>query len=366
MFEMNNLNQDMITFFSSFGANIQAADQMEFIRNFNTIENELFSLNNGVGLKYMNTYGIIELKGNDSLNFLHRISTNSMSNLTKEEIRPTIFTSEKGLIIGVSTVLNFDSYLLLVTSNFSKPKVLSWINKYIIGDDVKVSDASHRFNIFEMIGPQSESFLTMFIGDTINSIAENSFKVVNADGILFFLARLTDSRGYSKFWILAENENSKKLVTNLVENKGPFDFNLIGEDSYSIYKIENGIPSEPNEINYTMNPYEVKLLDLVDFKKGSYIGQEVIARLSNNDLNQKNLIRLCFPDTIEENEKFVLFDDGKNEIGNITSIAFSPKLKKNIALGFIKDTFAVQGTKVLAKNKTKSFEVIVHELPQKQ
>ena len=62
MFEMNNLNQDMITFFSSFGANIQAADQMEFIRNFNTIENELFSLNNGVGLKYMNTFGIIELR----------------------------------------------------------------------------------------------------------------------------------------------------------------------------------------------------------------------------------------------------------------------------------------------------------------
>lgn len=365
MFEMDSLNQDMITFFSSFVSDIHTVDQMETIKSFSTVENEIFSLNNGVGLKYMNTLGIIELKGIDSLNFLNRISTNFMSNLNKEEIRSTIFTSDKGLIIGLSTVLNFDSYLLLVTSKFSKPKVLSWINKYIIGDDVKVSDASHRFNIFEIIGPQSESFLSMFVGDTINSISENSFKVVNAEGVLFFLARFTDSRGYSKFWILAEHENSKKLISYFVENKGPFDFNLIGEDSYNIYKIENGIPSEPNEINYMMNPYEVKLFDLIDLKKGSYIGQEVISRLSNNDINQKNLIRLCFSETIEADEKFVLFDAEKNEIGNITSIAFSPKLKKNIALGFIKNSFAVQGTKVLARNGTKLFEVIVHELPQK-
>ncbi len=366
MFEMNSSNYDMISFLSSLGAIVQTTDQMEVIKNFSTVENEIFSLNNGVGLKFMNIFGIIELKGIDSLNFLHRISTNSMSGLNKEEIRSTIFTSEKGLIIGVSSVLNFDSYLLLVTSSFSKSKVLSWINKYIIGNDVKVSDASHRFNIFEMVGPQSESFLTMFIGDTINSVSENTFKVVNADGILFFLARLTDSRGFSKFWILAENENSKKLINNLVENKGPFDFNLIGEDSYNAYKIENGIPSEPNEINSMMNPYEVKLIDLVDFKKGSYIGQEYIARLGNNSLNQKNLIRLCFPDSVEENEKFVLYNNEKIEIGNITSIAFSPKLKKNIALGFITNSTAVQGTKVFAKNENKSFEVIINELPQKQ
>ncbi len=93
-------------FFSSFGADIQTLDQMEVIKSFTTVENEIFSLNNGTGLRYMNTSGIVELKGVDSLNFLNRISTNSMTNLSKEEIRSTIFTSEKGLIIGVSTVLN--------------------------------------------------------------------------------------------------------------------------------------------------------------------------------------------------------------------------------------------------------------------
>lgn len=366
MFETNNFNQDMIVFFSSLGAKTETIDQMEIIKGFSTVENEIFSLYNGVGLKYLNTFGIIELKGADSLDFLHRISTNSMKNLNKEEVRPTIFTSEKGRIIGVATVMNFDSYLLLVTSSFSKPKVMSWINKYIIGDDVKLSDASHRFNIFEIIGPQSESFLSLFIGDAINSIPENSFKVVSADGVLFFLAKLVDPKGLTKYWILSEQENGKKLINNMIENKGPFDFSLVGEDAYDIYKIENGIPSDPDELNDLYNPHEAKLIHLVDFKKGCYIGQEVIARLDTYDKVQKSLVGLCFPDQVEADEKFSLLDDQKNEIGNITSISYSPKLKKNIALGYVKKSHALQGAKVLAKNNTKSMEVMVHELPFKK
>lgn len=366
MFETNNLNQDMIAFFNSFGAKTDKVDQMEIIRSYDTIDNEIFSLYSGVGLKFMNTYGIIELKGADSLDFLHRITTNSMKNLNKEEVKPTIFTSEKGRIIGVSTVMNFDSYLLLITSSFSKPKVSSWINKYVISDDVKVSDASHRFNIFEIIGPQSESFLSLFIGDAINSITDNTFKVVSADGVLFFLAKLVDPKGFSKFWILSEQENGKKLIKNMADNKGPFDFNFIGEDAYNIYKIENGIPSDPNELNDLYNPHEANLIDLVDFKKGCYIGQEVIARLDTYDKVQKSLVGLCFPEQVESNEKFSLLDDQKNEIGNITSLAFSPKLKKNIGLGYVKKALAVQGEKVLAKNGTKSLEVMVHELPFKK
>ncbi len=72
----------------------------------------------------------------------------------------------------------------------------------------------------------------MFVGDSINSVTDNSFKVVSADGVLFFLAKIKDENGLTKYWILAEQENGKKLITNMIENKGPFDFNLVGEDAY--------------------------------------------------------------------------------------------------------------------------------------
>jgi folate-binding protein YgfZ len=366
MFETDNFNSDMLSFFVSLGAKTELVGGVDYIKNFTALEEELYSIHNGVALKFKNTSSIIELKGTDALDFLHRISTNSMKNLNKEEVKKTIFTSEKGRIIGVSTILNFESYLLLITSLPSKLKVMSWINKYIIGDDVTMSDASHRFNLFEVIGPQSESFLSLFVGDTINSVTDNTFKVASADGVLFFLAKLKDEKGLCKYWILAEQENGKRLVRNMVENKGPFDFNLIGEDAYSAYKIENGIPSDPNELNDNFNPLEARILDLIDFQKGCYIGQEVIARLDTYDKVQKSLVGLCFPELLENNEKFSLLDDQQNEVGVVTSIAYSPKIKKNIALGYIKKTLAVQGTKVIAKDGSKSIEVTVHELPFKR
>jgi len=366
MFELTNTNSDMLSFFLSLGAKTELINDVTHIKNYSSLDKEVYSLNNGVALKFMNTSSIIELKGTDSLDFLHRISTNSMKNLNKEEVKKTIFTSEKGRIIGVSTVMNFESYILLITGIYSKQKTMSWLNKYIIGDDVKLSDASHRFNLLEIVGPQSESFLSLFVGDAVNAVSDNSFKVVSADGVLFFLAKLIDENGLRKYWILAEQENAKKLITNMVENKGPFDFNLIGEDAYNVYKIENGIASDPTELNDFYNPHEAKIINLVDFKKGCYIGQEVIARLDTYDKVQKHLVGLCFPEAVETNEKFTLLDDEKNEVGIVTSMAYSPKIKKNIALGYLKRSLAVQGMKVTAKNDTKTMEVMVHELPFKK
>lgn len=366
MFELNNPNPDMLSFLISHNANVDYSDEIPVIRNFNTLDEEVFSLNNGVGLRYLNSSGIIELKGKDSIEFLNRISTNSVTDLKKAEIMQTIFTSEKGRIIGVTTVLNFESYLLLVSSLKNQPKITSWINKYIISDDVAVSNANHRFNVFEILGPQSESFLTFTCGETVSEIAENSFKVVNCENALFFLIKIKNPNEKIKFWVLADQENSKKLLTAMVTNKGPYDFNLIGEDAYNAYRIENGIPSDPHELNDFYNPLEAKIDHLIDFKKGCYIGQEVIARLDTYKKVQKYLMGICFPEEVNGNEKFSLLDNQKNEIGTITSIAYSPRKKKNIALGYVHKDNAVNGNKALAKNETKEIEVTLHELPFKR
>jgi folate-binding protein YgfZ len=363
MLEMNDSNSDLISFFTGFEANIEEVNGSTKIKNFVSVEDEIYSLYNGVGLRYLNSCSIIELKGKDTLEFLHRISTNSLKELQKEEVKKTVFTTDKGKIIGLATILNFDSYLLLVTGKYSKLKIISWIRKYIVLDDVLVSDADHRFKLLELTGPQTTSFLSLFIGNTISEIPDNSFKVVSAENILFFLAKIKDQKGNDKFLILSEQENAKKLITNMVENKGPFDFNLIGDDAYNVYRIENGIPVDPNELNDNFNPLEANIKNLVDNSKGCYIGQEVISKVSNKGAVKNKLVGLTFSETVDGVEQFNLIDDKKEVVGQITSIAYSPRNNKNVGLGYIRQSFAEPGTKVVAKNGNKSVEVLIHELP---
>ena len=367
MIELEEKSSPLTEYYESLGYKAQVVNGRKIIKNFNLTEIEIDALYDGVGLRDISHYGILELKGNDSLDFLHRITTNSIKDLPKERIENTIFTSEKGRIIDFITVINFEDYQLLVGNPENQAMVYSWIEKYIIADDVKVADVNGKYTVLELIGPQADSFVTLICGNIVNAIKPNSFKVINADGMIFFLLKILDRNEKIRFWLIANMENGQQLVKYMIENKGIFNFSLIGENTYNIYRIEQGIPSAPNEINSDYNPHEARLLNAVDFNKGCYIGQEVIARLDTYNKVQRYLSGIIFSNPVEQNEKFTLFDENNKEAGIVSSICNSLKLKSYIGLAYIEREYMQEGTVLTAKSESgNSVEVSLKTLPFKR
>jgi folate-binding protein YgfZ len=319
-----------------------------------------------VGLVDLSANGILELRGKDVLDFLNRITTNSIKDLPKEEIVKTIFTTEKGRIIDTATILNFDDYQILVCSGVNKMKIKNWIEKYIISDDVKVSDVPSKYILFQLTGPQADSFITLIGGNYVNNVQTNKFKVINSEDMMFFAAKFIDEKGNPMYWVLADNQNGLNLISYLHSNISLFDFNFIGEEAWNSYRIEQGIPAAPFEINDQHNPHEVNLLDRVSFTKGCYIGQEVIARLDTYDKVQKQLFGIIFPEPVENNEQFLLYDDKDEEVGTVTSAAFSYKYKKYMGLGVIRKAYLGDGVQLIARNASKSMTVSLQSLPFKK
>jgi len=355
---------DLVEYFTTKGYSTVAVDGYKVISKYSSIENEIDSLYSGVGLRNISHLGIIELKGNDVLDYLHRISTNSILNLPKAHTRVTLFTSDKGRIIGVTRLINFEDYQLLVCGRENKTKVMSWVRKYVIGDDVHVNDANGKYSLLELSGPQADSFIRIICGDVVNEIEINTFKIIHTENLLFFLIKLKDARGYNKFWILSDYENSKRIVNYMSEYEGPFNFNLVGEEAYNTYRIEQGIPSEPNELNDNYNPHEARLMEFIDTEKGCYIGQEVVERLETYQKVQKYLVGVKFHDQIFDDEQFTLFSKSSEEIGNVTSLTNSIKLELPIGLAYIRKVYSADGTKLTARSTNgKSVNVTVSELP---
>lgn len=364
MFDTGMLNSSLTEYFEELGYTTDNSNGTKTISHFASAEEECHSLHHGVGLRDISLNGLIELRGKDVIDFLHRITTNSLADINKEEIRKTIFTSEKGRIIGLGTLLNFVDYQLLVCGRANKKKVMHWISKYVIGDDVKVADANSKYCLLELIGPQSESFLTLICGNVLNEIEENKFKVLQNEGMIFFLAKLKEFNGDTKFWVIADTLNSKKFIKFALDNKGPFDFNLISDKNYYAYRVEKGLPEAPNELNDNYNPHEADLLNVVDFEKGCYIGQEVIARLDTYDKVQKKLTGVKFEEEIDFNKQFSVYDKERNEIGKITSSTYSLKLKRYIGLAFIRKAYLDNSTKLIAKDANgEEFDISVQKLP---
>ena len=357
-------NLQLIEYLESMGFSSFPVDGYKIIQSYNSLEDELESLSNGVALRNISHQGIIELKGKDALDLLHRIGTNSLKDLLKEGVKKTIFTSEKGRFIGVATIMNFENYQLLVCDRESKMKIMSWIRKYVISDDVDVNNANAKYNLLELSGPQAESFATLICGNMVNDIQPNSFRIIHTENILFFLIKLHGQRGKNKYWFLADFENSKRLIAYMKEYKGVFNFSMLGEEAYNIFRIEQGMPIAPNELNDEYNPLETALDELIDFNKGCYIGQEVIARLQTYSKVQKKLVGLKFSSELEFNNGHIVLEDNGVEVGKLTSYASSHKLKAPIGLAYIRNSHLTPGTQLslkLSNNKIVNAEV--HTLP---
>ena len=364
---MNSQSTPLIEYLENLGYKVETNNHDSIIKNYNNTVDAIRSLYEGVGLRNISHSGIIELRGNDVLEFIHRVATNDVKSLAKEEVVDTIFTTEKGRIIDRTTLLNFDSHQLLICSAENKEKVASWINKYVITDDVKVTITEGKYNIFEILGPQADSFVTLICGSVVNNIQPNSFKIVHTEGILFFIVKIKDDNGNIKFWTISDEENARRLTKYILENKGLFDFNFVGEDAYNSYRIEQGIPIAPFEINDEINPHEARLMHLVSSTKGCYIGQEVIARLETYDKVQKLLVGIEFLESPLPESHYVLLDENNKEAGTITSYVNSLKLKKYIGLGYVRKNYLEDGTKLIAKDQFhRTVNVEIKSLPFKK
>ena len=57
-------------YFESLGYSVEGTNGDRFVKNFSSVNEELNSLNDGVGMRDISNSGIFELKGNDVLDFL--------------------------------------------------------------------------------------------------------------------------------------------------------------------------------------------------------------------------------------------------------------------------------------------------------
>lgn len=333
---------------------------------FAPVDEQYISLTKGAGLRRIPETGITEVKGVDALDYLHRISTNSIKNLEKYFYSKTIFTTEKGRIIDRVGILNFGETLLLLGSSANQNKVESWIRKYIIQDDVKVINYDNRFTFFELSGPQADSFIRLIVGNEINKIELNQFKEYYVEEMHLYILKLKDQAGNYKFGIFAAPVYAKKMVTYMLENKGVFDFNLISDEVYEAYRIESGIPKAPNELNDQFNPLELNLNDELCGKKGCYVGQEVLARLDTYDKIQRTIYKVNFGNEPDTSGRYILHDDFNVPVGEITSITMHPVSKKYSGLAVIKKNAFTTGEKKLAKSESGSVEIELLKLNNKK
>jgi len=257
---------------------------------------------------------VIKMIGNESVDFLQRITTNDFTGFTEGKIQKTLLVTDKGRIIDTVWLIHRNDHLLMLTSSGMAAETISWLNKYIIMEDIILSDITNEFEI------------------TLHFMTTDNFYC-------------SDYFGFPVSFELKEHSvNESTKFSNTFEQ----------------WRIENGIPKVKKELVQDFNPLELNLWSWISFTKGCFIGQEVIARLDTYNKIQRTLCK--FSATERVNEQELLLDENGTEIGKITSVIESDN--KFIGLSVVRVKFAIEQQTL--KSKDSNVTVRIDRVFQKE
>ncbi len=293
---------------------------MSLPRSFQSPLEEYRHWKNGTGVFDTSADGILRLRGKDCLSLLHRLSTNEVANLPEGRSIFTVLTSEKGRIIDSIQIIHAASGILVICSPTRRHSVAAWLDRYTIREDVRVEipDDLASITVGEM-GLSSSRLLSDHPLPDRDEIVESPQGIITA-------------RSELGIRIIGNTE----LIVDLHRKMGPSGIFPVGFEAMNYWRSEKRIPWWGTELTESMNPLEADLTDRISFKKGCYVGQEVIARLDTYNKVQRHLVLLELDSAVSL--PAVVSVDGK-DIGWITSMPETLKSYKIICLSYIKTPF---------------------------
>ncbi len=315
-------------------------------------DDEFLAAMNGPVLIDRSYLGVARVFGKDAGGLLHRLTTNEMRHLQVGQSVVNIFATAKGRILDVVQMLRREEDYLLITSPARTATVLQWIDKYTFVEDVRREDLTKTYALFSIFGKAPKNLA----GLSLDEFSPQRFRVVRIGGAEAILHH-TDGIAPNGFNLIVNVEAARAVWDFLLHHAQP-----IGFSAYNALRVHDGIPAVDAEISEHYNPHEVGLLPFIDFEKGCYIGQEVIARLDTYDKVQRRLVGLEF-----ENERVPTLNNplwaNAEEAGVLTSAVFSPLRRKAIGLGLVRRAYAEAGQSLSVPHGGATWPCVTVHLP---
>ncbi|MDX9759732.1 MAG: hypothetical protein RBU27_11275 [Bacteroidota bacterium] len=280
--------------------------------------------------------GVVLMRGRDARDLLHRLSTTRLDNLHDGEVRETLLTTEKGRVIDAILVARDNDLLRLYTSPGRAADVRTWLEKFTIMEDCTYEDASDvnaQFSIHNIPDagnplpglalPASGSVTTTSVGDVEVEILRH--ESVTGPGLRLVCA----------------TPDAAVLRAVLL---GTMKLPLLDDEAFALWRVARLLPAVGYELGERTNPLEAGAARAVDFRKGCFIGQEVIARLDSYDKVQRHPRRLRFAAGTEAPALGSdLVKDGA-DAGFVTTVAVDPETRNVVGIGLVRNAFARSGT----------------------
>ena len=314
---------------------------------------EYNAVKSNVGLFDFSIEGKIIVKGPGRVDFINGLASNDVENLENFNGCYAAFLDKNGKILTDCIVYKFDDFLLINLGIIGKNNIIKKLKDEAALGKSEVEDATLRCALFSLQGPESAELINGIFKSKIELQSQYQsiiIKTKNDDeeiNILIMKNSRTAEEGYDIYVPVSYYKEFKALI---IDNGKQYNLKIINNETYDILRLEAGIPLYG--VDFDQNNILPEVTEkAISYEKGCYVGQEIVARVKNiaKGITAKKLRLLEIDSNIipEKNAK-IMADN--NEIGYVTSAAFSPKFGKVIGFGFLDKGFYEPNMEVTVNN----------------
>jgi len=207
--------------------------------------------------------GVIEVAGAEATGFLQRLITNSVLDIPKGEGRYAGLLTPQGKLLFDFFVVPLpdgqDAGYLIDCASEQTADLVKRLNLHKMRAKIAIEDQSEKFAVAAIFGGEGS---------------------VGVEGVVY-----RDTRGPSMgLRVIVPREALAKL-------------DRAEASRYEAHRIAQGVPKGGVDFRYGdtfMHDVNLDLMNGVDFKKGCYVGQEVVARVHYRNSARKRIVKIHF------------------------------------------------------------------------
>lgn len=306
----------MKTEWKAFLENAGAVIEKGKVLDFGNAVREVRVVNTGSIISDLSHQGLIAVYGEDAKEFLQGQFTNDISEISETHSQLSGLCNAKGRLLAIARVFQRSDTLYLRLPRNILDETIKKLRMYVLRSKVTLEDATDTFVRVGLSGPGCESQLKDILGhipEHVNdAIQVDNHTVIKIPGV------------HARYEIVGEIDSMQKLWGKLDVHAAP-----VGSDAWGLINIYAGVASvfQTTLDMFVPQMVNLDLVDGINFKKGCYTGQEIVARMHYlGKLKQRMYLAHAKTDQVPARGAplYAGGSDNKQSIGNIVDARPSP------------------------------------------
>ena len=294
----------------------------------------------GAGWIEKSVRGRLRFDGADRVSFLQALLTNDLGPLQPgSSVYAAYLTPQGRMITDLNVFIRPDCVIADVPASLAS-KLATTFDQLIFSEDVQVSDQSSALSQFSVIGARAAEIASAL------DLGPHGFAV------------RTDDADEGRWDVIVPAQSAASVVAAM-EAAGAV---AVSQELVEALRIDAGRPMFGVDMTTETIPLEAGLLDrAISQSKGCYVGQEVIVRVLHRGGGRiaKRLVRIKLDGDVRNAPAAgARIMAGADDVGAVTSAAWSPRASRVVALGYVSREAAEAGRAVSIDGRPATINVV--------